>query len=95
MNVACQTDAFPLPKEPVLSTVKSAAISIQPREIYHPAIINACMAICEKQPSQLTAEEAQKFKFYLARKCEMGQPVESDLVNLPYSMRNCLHCSSV
>ena len=92
VNVACETDDFPSPKEPVLSIVKCAPTSIPPREIFHPAIINACMAICHKHPSKLTKEEAQKFKFYLARKNEMGQPVESDLVYLPSSIRNCLHC---
>ena len=90
LNVACETDPFP--KEPVLSIMNNAPISIPPREVYHPAIINACKAICDKHPSQLTTEEAHKFNFYLERKCEMGQPVESDLVYLPSSMRNCLHC---
>merc|ERR1712129_617127 len=40
-----------------LSFVKNAAISIKPRKIYHPTIINACEAMFKKHPDQLVSEE--------------------------------------
>ena len=92
VDFACETTPTSLPREPMLSIVNNASISIPPREIFHHATLNASQAICGKHPSQLTPEETKKFNFYLARKCEMGQPVESDVVYLPSSMRNCLHC---
>ena len=92
-DVACETvPDLPLNDKPVLSVAKCTPISIPPRQIYHPAIINACQAICDKHPSQVTKDEADKFNFYLEQKRKMGQPVESDLIYLPTSMRNCLHC---
>ena len=92
VDVACETASDPPSvKRPILSVDRCSPISIPPREIYHPAVINACLAICDKHPSQVTNEEAKKFKFYLEQKRNMGQPVESDLIYLPISMRNCLH----
>ena len=94
LDAACQT-LTPDPamiKKPVLSVARCPQISIPPREIYHPAVINACLAISDKHPSQVSKEEAKKFKFYLDQKRKMGQPVELDLIYLPTSMRNCLHC---
>ena len=93
IEVACETapDSSIL-KKPILSVARCTPISIPPRKIYHPAVINACLAICDKHPSQVTKDEAKKFDFYMEQKRKMGQPVESDLIYLPTSMRNCLHC---
>ena len=75
-----------------LSVAKNSSISIAPKLIYHPAIINASKAFYGKGPSELSKAEKSKFKFYLDRKKELGEPVESDIVFLPSSMRDCLHC---
>ena len=53
MNVACQTDAIPLLKEPVLWTVKSATISIQPREINHRVWLYAKNVLANLQQKRL------------------------------------------
>ena len=80
-------------KLPCLSIESQPVISIPPKKIYHPAIINACYAITGKHhPNQLLPEEVKKFKAYIDRKREMGEPVESDLLYVPTSMRNCMHC---
>ena len=80
-------------KLPCLSVVSQPVISIPPKKIYHPAVINACYAITGKQhPSQLLPEEAKKLKAYIDRKRAMGEPVEKDLLYVPTSMRNCMHC---
>ena len=71
-DVACETASLPSLQKPILSIAKFAPLSIQPREIYHPAIINVCQAMCDKHPSQLSNEETEKFNFYLERKCMMG-----------------------
>ena len=84
---ACQAVPFKC-----LSVIKNSSISINPRPIFHPAIINASIAFYKKHPSDLTPEELEKFKFYLKWKREGGEPVETDIVYLPSSMRNCLHC---
>ena len=87
---ACEPLNFLAPKK-ILSFTKCSPISIAPRPIYHPAIINASKAMHGKHPSELTPEEVHKFNFYLRWKKEQGEPVESDIVYLPSSMRNCLH----
>ena len=80
-------------KLPCLSIESQPVISIPPKKIYHPAIINARYAITGKHhPNQLLPEEVKKFKAYIDRKLEMGEPVESDLLYVPTSMRNCMHC---
>ena len=88
----CQTDPAPPPPSKLLSTTKLAPLSIPPRIIYHPAIINATKSFYNKHPSELSCEESTEFKFYLDQKQARGQPVERDLIYLPTSMRNCLHC---
>ena len=78
---------------PTLSIVTQPPISIPPKKIYHPAIIKACYAITGKDhPSQLLPNEVERFKKYIKQKRDMGEPVESDLLYLPTSMRNCVHC---
>ena len=81
------------PKKPNLSIVTQPSISVPPKKIYHSAIIKACYAITGKDhPSQLLPEEVKKFKAYIDHKREIGEPVESDLLYLPTSMRDCIHC---
>ena len=76
-----------------LSFVKNAAISIKPRKIYHPTIINACEAMFKKHPDQLVSEEIIKFNHYRNWKTEMGDPLESNVVYLPAGgLRTCLVC---
>ena len=70
-------------KMPKLTIVKSSATSILPRTVYHPAIINASQAFFLKHPSQLTADEAQKFKQYQEDKTEIGEPLEAEEKFLP------------
>ena len=49
-------------KRPKLTTIRQPFISIPPRTIHHPAVINACFAILGKHPSQLTPDEADEFQ---------------------------------
>ena len=73
--------------------LKNAAISIKPRKIYHPTIINACEAMFKKHPDQLVSEEIIKFNHYRNWKPEMGDPLESNVVYLPAGgLRTCLLC---
>ena len=76
----------------ILSIEKLLNISIPPKTIYHPAIINATKSFYGKHPSELSSEECEKFNWYLEHKRNSGEPVESDIIYLPSSMRNCLHC---
>ena len=89
-DAATETEPFPPPK--MLSTTSLAPISIPPRAIYHPAIINATKSFYNKHPSDLSTEETREFKIYLEQKQARGDPVEQDLIYLPSSMRKCLHC---
>ena len=76
-----------------LSIVKSQAISIPPRPVYHPTIINACTAMFAKHPSQLRPDEVEKFNFYRKRKSQIGEPLEEEIIYLPSGgLRTCLNC---
>ena len=77
------------------SIQKVQSTSIPPRGIYHPAIINACIAITGKHPSQLTAEEALKFNTYKEYKIQQGDPIEGSIIYLPSGMKNCLQCGEL
>ena len=44
-----------------LSVKRNQAVSISPRNIYHPAVQGACQAMFTKHPSNLTPEEVYKF----------------------------------
>ena len=90
-DAICQTEPA-APRKPTLSTVCVSNVSIPPKKIFHPAIINATKAIYGKHPSELTLEETEKFNWYLEHKRNCGEPVESDIIYLPSTMRNCLHC---
>ena len=78
---------------PNLMAVKMAPLSIPPRRIYHPNIINACKQHYSKHPSQLNPEEVEKFKFYKEYyEREYGKTIEEDVIFRPAGMRDCLHC---
>ena len=85
---ACETEPFPVPR--TLTTTKLAPLSIPPKVIYHPAIINATQSFYQKHPSELSKKEMKELKFYHDQKQARGQPVEEDLIYLPTFMRNCL-----
>ena len=57
-------DIPPIVHKDKLSSTRLQPISISPRLVYHPAIVNACMAMFSKHPRNLTAEEVQMFKYY-------------------------------
>ena len=79
-----------------LTIVKISAISILPRPIYHHAIIDASRAFFLKPPSQLTTDEAQKFKKYQEDKTEIGEPLEAEVKFLPIGgIRTCLNCGEL
>jgi hypothetical protein len=70
--------------------------SILPRPVYHPAIINASKFFFSKPPSQLTADEAQKFNQYQEDKIEIGEPLEAEEKFLPIGgIRMCLNCGEL
>ena len=82
-----------IPETPKLSTVRTSAQSVSPRLIYHPAIINASLALHQKHPSQLSPEEIDKFNMYRRYKIDQGQPIEEELMYLPSGgLRNCMQC---
>ena len=91
-DAACETVPTLEPRKPILTTIKNAPLSIPPRPVYHPAVINASKAFYQKHPCDLTKEEKEKFKFYLDYKRREGEPVETDIIYLPSTMRECLHC---
>ena len=81
------------PQDLNLSIVKNAGIDIRPRKIYHPTIINACLAMYNKHPDALTQDEVLKFNEYRRWRSEMGQPLESNVIYLPIGgLRTCLIC---
>ena len=95
LDASCRTINNLQSNTPVLTTPKVSSISIPPRKIYHPAVINASKLVCNKHPSELTKEESSYMKNYLDRKREAGEPVELDPSYLPISMRNCYHCGQL
>ena len=89
-DISCQTEP---PKPVKLTAVMNPTISVPPRTIYHPAVINASKSRYNKHPSELSKEEFKSFNQYLHKKRDVyGEPVEFDPIYLPTSMRNCLHC---
>ena len=92
-DVSCQSD----PNKPQfnprsLSIVRNKAVSIPPKKIFHPAIINASKSRYGKHPSELSQEEIVQFNTYLKWKHDIGEPVQDDLIYLPSMIRDCLHC---
>ena len=92
LNAASQVSVDVLPKTHNLSFANTASISIPPRQIFHPAIIKASLSMHGKHPSELSQREIVKFNQYLRWKSDIGERVEEDIIYLPSSMRNCLHC---
>ena len=81
-----------LKKMSSLNIVKSQAISIPPRRVYHPAIINACIAFFAKHPSELRQDKAEKFKQHIQDKAQIGEPLESEEIYLPTGgLRTCIN----
>ena len=87
----------PCPLSPPKLTIQPQhSVSIPPRRIYHPAVINACYSIIGKHPSQMTAAEDEEFQLYMQFKLSRGQNVEDDVVFLPIGgIRTCLHCENL
>ena len=84
------------PESPNLNIVHNTTVSIKPRKIYHPAVINASIAMFKKHPDQLTQEEIIKFNHYKKFKAEMDDPLETNVVYLPLGgLRNCLVCGNL
>ena len=75
-----------------LTVDKPTLISITPRKIYHPAVINACLSMHGKHPSDLNDDEVNKFNLYIQWKRERGEPIETDIIHCPSDLRACLHC---
>ena len=83
-----------LPK-PKLSIVTQPTFSIQPRIIYHPAVVNACFAILGKHPSTLTPAEVGQFEEYKQFKAFNNDPIEDNVVYQPIGgVRICMHCEN-
>ena len=83
-------------KLPDLSVVRQSSLSIPPRTIHHPAIINACFAILGKHPSELTPTENDQFQQYKVFKASSGDPIEESVVYLPIGgLRTCLQCNNL
>jgi hypothetical protein len=86
-------DFPPIIQRPKLEFVKFRPISIPPRLIYHPAIINACKAMFAKHPSVLLPEEVDEFNFTRNHAIQIGEPLETNEVYLPNGgVRTCLNC---
>ena len=81
---------------PKLSCVALQPITIPPRLIYHPNIINACNAFFSKHPRDLTSEEIQKFNTYQNHKIQIGEPIESEIIYMPSGgIRTCQNCGEL
>ena len=65
MSTSAQIDIPPVDLPPPnLSIQIQPAVSIPPRTVYHPAIINACQEMFGKTPGLLNHEEVCEFKYY-------------------------------
>ena len=96
---ACVLPATDIPPTPSKSNIKFArnqAVSIPPRPIYHPAIVNASEAIFGKHPDDLTHEEVNKFTVYRRQQRHIGEPLEEQTIYLPSGgMRSCVNCGEL
>ena len=97
-NLSCMTVAqIDIPPEPPtsreLSIAKQPTVSIPPRSVYHPAVLNACNAMFGKHPSNLTPQEINKFKLYQRLKISIGDSIEEDIVNQTFGgVGTCVLC---
>ena len=79
-----------------LTRETQCTISIPPKPVYHPAIINACKAMHDKHPDELNKEEVEKFNFYIRHKMNTGDPIEHNVIYLPMGgLRNCMQCGNL
>ena len=92
MSVLPSVNVPPFIRPSTLAFTRNKSISIPPRKVYHPSIINACMGMLGKHPSQLTEDEAAKFSYFQQYKKEQGDPNKTSLSFRPIDMKNCLHC---
>ena len=70
-------------------------VSISPRVVHHPAIVNACYAIIGKHPNEMTESEEEQFELYKQFKARKGELIEEDPVYVPIGgTRICLHCEN-
>ena len=77
----------------LIQTQKGSQISIRPRKIYHPTIIDACNSLFKKHPDLLQPEEIIQFNKFRKYKSEVGDPLETNVVFLPIGgLRKCLIC---
>ena len=73
-----------------LSIAKQPSVSIPPRPVYPPAVLNAMFG---KHPSHMTQEEVDKFKLYQQLKIRDGDSIEEDIVYQPIGgVRTCVQC---
>ena len=80
-----------------LSVVAQPSLSIPPRTIYHPAILNAVRSMHGKHPSELNTEEIAKFKLYQQYRRRNGDPpIEEEIIYLPAGgLRTCMQCGNL
>ena len=71
------------PLHPKLDFSKTTFIDIcpaQPKQSYHPYVIEAMQLMYSKAPDELTAEEWDQFRAYYEWKKSKGEPIEEDIV---------------
>ena len=79
-----------------LAYFKNEQISIRPKKIYHPTVINACNSLFGKHPDKLINEEILKFNQYRKYKLDLCDPLEANPIYLPIGgLRKCLICSNL
>ena len=79
-----------------LSISNQDQISVRPRKIYHPCIINASDSLFKKHPDLLQPDEIVKFNNFRKYKSEIGDPLETNVVFLPIGgLRKCLVCGNL
>ena len=95
MSSLPQVDISPA-KKANLKAVINLPISISPRKIYHPSIINASESLFKKHPDMLQQDEIIKFNHFKKYKSEIGDPLETNVVFLPIGgLRKCLVCENL
>ena len=95
MSSLPQVDISPA-KKSNFEVVINPPISISPRKIYHPSIINASESLFKKHPDMLQQDEIRKFNHFKKYKSEIGDPLETNVVFLPIGgLRKCLVCENL
>ena len=89
-------DIPPSMQKAELEFARLCSISIPPRPIYHPAIVNACKDMFDKHPSSLLPNEVDQFNFVRNHALQVGEPLENCAVYLPSGgVRTCLNCGQL